>query len=75
MGAAKRREKMLHELLELTPEVTDDFLDTIHTPAGLNIGAITPEEIAMSITAEILSVMRNKEVFSLKKISGGIHTN
>ncbi|CAL2095119.1 Xanthine and CO dehydrogenase maturation factor, XdhC/CoxF family [Tenacibaculum sp. 190524A02b] len=75
LGAAKRREKMLNELLELTPEVTDDFLDVIHTPAGLNIGAITPEEIAMSITAEILSVMRNKEVFSLKKISGAIHTN
>ena len=73
LGAAKRREKLLNELFEFTPEVTDEFLEKIHTPAGLNIGAETPEEIALSILAEILSVVRNKEVFSLKKITGKIH--
>ncbi len=73
LGAAKRREKLLNELFDFTPEVTDEFLEKIHTPAGLNIGAETPEEIALSILAEILSVVRNKEVFSLKKISGKIH--
>lgn len=74
LGAAKRREKLFNELFELSPDVSDSFLDKIHTPAGLNIGAITPEEIALSIVAEILSVTRNKEVFSLKKITGKIHT-
>ncbi len=73
LGAAKRREKLLNELFEFTPEVTDEFLEKIHTPAGLNIGAETPEEIALSILAEILSVVRDKEVFSLKKIIGRIH--
>ncbi|MBA6157226.1 XdhC family protein [Tenacibaculum sp. S7007] len=73
LGAAKRREKLLNELFDFTPEVTDEFLEKIHTPAGLNIGAETPEEIALSILAEILSVVRNKEVFSLKKITGRIH--
>ena len=67
LGAAKRREKLLNELFDLAPDVTDDFLEKIHTPAGLNIGAETPEEIALSILAEILSVVRKKEVFSLKK--------
>ena len=74
LGAAKRREKLLNELFDLAPDVTDDFLEKIHTPAGLNIGAETPEEIALSILAEILSVVRKKEVFSLKKITGKIHT-
>ncbi|MGB0891819.1 MAG: XdhC family protein, partial [Flavobacteriaceae bacterium] len=73
LGAAKRREKLLNELFDFAPEVTDEFLEKIHTPAGLNIGAETPEEIALSILAEILSVVRNKEVFSLKKITGKIH--
>ncbi|OSY86923.1 XdhC and CoxI family protein [Tenacibaculum holothuriorum] len=74
LGAAKRREKLLNELFDFTPEVTDEFLEKIHTPAGLNIGAETPEEIALSILAEILSVIRKKEVFSLKKITGRIHS-
>lgn len=74
LGAAKRREKLLNELFNLAPEISDEFLEKIHTPAGLNIGAETPEEIALSILSEILSVVRKKEVFSLKKITGRIHT-
>ncbi|WP_028890288.1 XdhC family protein [Tenacibaculum ovolyticum] len=74
LGAAKRREKLLNELFNFAPEIRDVFLEKIHTPAGLNIGAETPEEIALSILAEILSVIRKKEVFSLKKITGKIHT-
>ena len=73
LGAAKRREKLFNELFEFTPDVSDEFLHKIHTPAGLNIGAETPEEIALSILAEILSVIRDKEVFSLKKVMGKIH--
>ena len=38
--------------------VSDLFLNSIHTPIGLNIGAISPEEIALSIAAEIISVRR-----------------
>ena len=74
LGAAKRREKLFNELFEFSPEVSDNFLEKIHTPAGLNIGAETPEEIALSILAEILSVIRKKEVFSLKKVTGRIHS-
>lgn len=30
----------------------------LHSPAGLDIGAVTPEEIALSILAEIVAVRR-----------------
>lgn len=74
LGAPKRRERLFNELFEYAPEVTDEFLETIYTPAGLHIGAQTPEEIAVSIIAEILSVIREKEPFHLRKITNKIHS-
>jgi xanthine/CO dehydrogenase XdhC/CoxF family maturation factor len=75
LGAPKRRERLFNELFEFAPETTEAFLDCIYTPAGLHIGAKTPEEIAVSIIAEILSVINKKEPFSLRKINGKIHSN
>ena len=74
LGAPNRRERLFNELFEFAPDVSDNFLDTIYTPAGLHIGAQTPEEIAVSIVAEILSVIRKKEPFSLRKLNGKIHS-
>ncbi len=61
LGAKKRKEKLLDEFLTFYPEVEEYFLDKVHGPAGLDIGAITPQEIAISIMAEIMAVMRKKE--------------
>lgn len=38
--------------------IPDARLDTLHAPAGLDIGAITPEEIALSILAQIIALRR-----------------
>ena len=73
LGAPKRRERLFNDLFEQFPDVSEVFLDAIYTPAGLHIGAQTPEEIALSILAEILSVIRDKEPFSLRKITDKIH--
>ena len=75
LGPAMRREKLLNEFLERFPEVSDAFFDKIHGPAGLNIGAETPQEIAISIISEILVVTRAKEPISLKDKIGAIHSS
>jgi len=36
------------------------FLETVHAPIGLDIGADTPEEIAVSVVSELIQVRRQK---------------
>ena len=74
LGPAHRREKLLSQFIEYYPEVSEKFIDQIHGPAGLNIGAETPQEIAISILSEILSVVRDKKPILLKEKDGGIHS-
>jgi xanthine/CO dehydrogenase XdhC/CoxF family maturation factor len=73
LGSTKKRERLFNELLEFVPDISDDFFDSVYAPAGLHIGAQTPEEIAISIVAEILSVIRKKEPFSLRALNHKIH--
>lgn len=73
LGSSKRRETLKNELLDYCPEATESFLETIYSPAGLDLGSISPEEIALSILAEILAITRHKEPKSLKTFAGKIH--
>lgn len=74
LGPRKRREKLLSQFLEYCPDVDDSFFNGIYGPAGLNLGAETPQEIAISIISEILSVIRKQLPMSLKEKVGRIHT-
>ncbi|WMI65429.1 XdhC family protein [Aestuariibaculum sp. YM273] len=74
LGSTRRRDDLLSQFIEYCPEVTDEFLDVIYGPAGIDIGSETPEEIAVSIVSEILAVNRNRETYSLRKKSGKIHS-
>lgn len=74
LGARARKEKLMSQLLELHPDADWDFIGAIHGPAGLNIGAITPQEIAISIISEILSVQRAKEALPPNNKLESIHS-
>ena len=56
VASRRRGQGVLGELK--TDGVAQDLLDRIDTPAGLDIGARTPEEIALSILARIVEVRR-----------------
>ncbi len=73
LGPAKRREKLLSECIELNPEINVEFIEKIHGPAGLNIGAETAQEIAIAILAEMLAVIRNQKPIMLVDKLTGIH--
>ncbi|WP_350291929.1 XdhC/CoxI family protein [uncultured Croceitalea sp.] len=74
LGPARRREKLFNELLERYQDISEDFLESIHGPAGLDIGAETPQEIAIAVMGEILAVINKREPQLLKKRVGRIHS-
>jgi len=57
IGSRTKKAKIYAELLE--KGIEQDFLDRVHAPIGLNIGAETPEEIAVAIMAEIITIGRD----------------
>lgn len=65
LGPRKKREKILSELKEKGMQFSSRQLSLLHSPIGLDIGAETPEEIALSIVAEIKAVLSGKQTASL----------
>lgn len=57
---SRRRTKMTREALK-NEGVDQQVIDSIHMPVGLNIGGVTPEEIAVSIMAEIIQVKNSRQ--------------
>lgn len=57
MIGSKRRVAIIKEILEANG-CSSEKLNRVHTPIGLKIGAITPEEIAISILAEVIAHKR-----------------
>ncbi len=73
LGSVNRRERILSMLLDYYPDISPEFLEQIHSPAGINIGAESAAEIAVSILAEILSVVRLQKPVALREKVGSIH--
>ena len=73
LGPKKKRERILDEFKEEGLVFTEQQLSVLHSPVGLDIGAETSEEIALSILAEIKAFFANKDVQSLRKIKEVIH--
>jgi len=59
VGSRKKAESLKASLAKRG--ISDKQLAKLKAPAGLDLGAITPEEIAISIMAEIVAVQRRKD--------------
>lgn len=65
VASRKRSALILDYLLEAG--VKQEDLARFHAPAGLDLGAVTPEEIALSIMSEMIAVMHAESNVSLRR--------
>jgi xanthine dehydrogenase accessory factor len=71
LGSRRNQERRRERLLEAGVDESD--LERISGPAGLDIGAHTPAETAVSMLAEIMAVRAGRDGGRLKESSGRIH--
>ena len=64
---AQRRERLL------AAGVEEELLERIAAPIGLDLGAVSPEETALSIMAEVVAVRNGRDGGRLSQSSGRIH--
>jgi xanthine dehydrogenase accessory factor len=62
---AQRRERLLAAGLE------EELLERVAAPIGLDLGALTPEETALSIMAEVVAVRHGRSGGRLSQVTGG----
>ncbi len=70
LGPKNRTEKLLAEISE---NFSAEQLEKLHAPIGLDIGANSPEAIALSIAAEIQSVISDRKGGFLRDRKGSIY--
>lgn len=79
VGSRKKADALRRQLE--TDQISSQKIDRTKAPAGLDLGAITPEEIALSILAEVLRVRRkgqrgtSAETFHFTKTEHTQHEN
>jgi xanthine/CO dehydrogenase XdhC/CoxF family maturation factor len=73
LGPRKRTDRILAELQAsgFTPDET--MLARLHAPVGLDLGATTPESVALAILAELQSRLANRAPIHLRDRPGPIH--
>ena len=73
LGPKSRTERLLEELHQIEINPTLDQMHRLYAPIGLDIGADTPEAIALSIIAGIQAVITDRPGNQLRERKGAIH--
>jgi xanthine dehydrogenase accessory factor len=73
LGPRKRGDKLLQLLIDDGVTISQQQLNKIHSPVGLDIGAVNPEEIALSVVAEIQAFFNNRKAEPLRLRKTSIH--
>jgi xanthine dehydrogenase accessory factor len=73
LGPRVRSEKIFVELAAEGLTISETNFERIHAPVGLDIGAVSPEEIALSLIAEVRASFSNREGNFLRLRQSTIH--
>lgn len=73
LGPKKKMDRMLDELAAAGKGIDKGSLKNVYSPVGLDLGAETAEEIALSISAEIKAVLSGKNAGFLREKQQAIH--
>ena len=73
LGPRKKYERLLLDLTRDTPDAATRLAPALHSPIGLNLGAETPEEIALAIVAEMQAVAAGRSAGFLRASAQPIH--
>ena len=73
LGPKARAQKILQELSAEGLAIAGDNLKRLYAPVGLDIGAVTPGEIALSLVAEVRAVLSHRDGSFLRLRTTSIH--
>ena len=70
MGSRQSHRRRVESLL--AEGVAPESLSRLHSPIGLDLGAVTPAEVAVSITAELVATMNRANPATVASLKGGV---
>jgi xanthine dehydrogenase accessory factor len=73
LGPRKRAERILSDLAAAGVVVTAEQRNRLHAPVGLDLGADSPEQVALSILAEMQATLTGRNARSLRERTKPIH--
>lgn len=73
LGPRVRAQRLLKELAEECPSITEEQFARVKAPVGLDLGAEGPHEIALAIVSEIQALLRHRSAGFLSDKPGSVH--
>lgn len=73
LGPRKRAEKILSDLEQAGARIAPEQRARLHAPVGLDIGADSPEQVALSILAEMQATLTRRDARPLRERTRPIH--